>query len=113
MQRTTVLGIATLFTAMSVFAADPTPPPKPWTTTLGAGLAITSGNSDTKNFNLSFATKYDPKTRLIFKADALYLRGDSNGVKQVDKASADAREELTISERTFTFAEVSYLRDPF
>jgi putative salt-induced outer membrane protein YdiY len=98
---------------LSAFAADPPPPAKPWTSSLGAGLAITSGNTDTKNYNLSFATKYDPKTKFVFKADALYLRGDSNGATQVGKASADAREEYAISDRAFAFAEVTYLRDPF
>ncbi|HEX3578408.1 MAG TPA: DUF481 domain-containing protein [Thermoanaerobaculia bacterium] len=97
--------------ATTLFAADP--PPKPWTSSVGAGLAITSGNTDTKNYNLAFATKYDPKTKFVFKADALYLRGDSNGVTQVDKTSADARGEYSLSDRTFAFAEVSYLRDPF
>jgi hypothetical protein len=103
MQRTSVLMIvAALATAsVSVFAEDtpvpPKPPLKPWTSTIGAGLAITSVNTDTKNYNLSFATKYDPKTRFVFKADALYLRGDSNGATQVDKAAADARDESTIT----------------
>src|SRR3954470_25025099 len=96
-----------LFLTTSVYAQ------KPWTSTLGAGLALTSGNTSTRNYNLSFNTKYDPKTRLLFKAEALYLLGSSNGQKQVDKASADAREEYTLSDRTFTFAELSYLRDPF
>jgi len=103
--------IAVLFIAANVFAADP--PPKPWSSTFGAGLAVTSGNTDTKNINVSLATKYDPKTRYIFKADALYLRGDSGGVKQVDKATADARGEYSLSDRTFAFAEINYLRDPF
>lgn len=76
-------------------------------------MAITSGNTDTKNYNLAFATKYDPKTKFVFKADALYLRGDSNGETQVDKMSADARGEYSLSDRTFVFGEVSYLRDPF
>jgi putative salt-induced outer membrane protein len=111
MHRMTLV-IAVLLAATTAFAAD-APVPKPWTTSIGAGLAITSGNTDTKNYNLAFATKYDPKTRFVFKADALYLRGDSNGVTQADKASADVREEYSISDRTFAFAEVSYLRDPF
>jgi len=99
------------FITTRIFAADP--PPKPWASSIGAGLAITSGNTDTKNYNLAFATKYDPKTKFVFKADALYLRGDSNGETQVDKTSADARGEYSLSDRTFAFAEVSYLRDPF
>lgn len=96
--------------ALPVFAQTPA---KPWASTFGAGLAVTSGNTSTKNVNVSFNTKYDPKTRLLFKAEALYLLGKSNGEKQVDKATADAREEYTLSDRTFTFGEVSYLRDPF
>ena len=105
--------IVLLLVASSLFAADPPPPPKPWVSSFGAGVAVTSGNTDTKNVNLAFATKYDPKTKFVFKADALYLRGDSNGVTQVDKATADARGEYSLSDRTFTFGELNYLRDPF
>lgn len=103
-----VILASLLFVAASAFAADP-----PWTSSVGAGLAITSGNSDTKNINLSFNTKYDPKTRIVFKAEALYLRGDADGETLVDKATANAREEYSLSDRTFAFGEVSYLRDPF
>jgi putative salt-induced outer membrane protein YdiY len=113
MRRHLTLTILTALVAINAFAADPPPPPKEWTSSIGAGLAITSGNTDTKNYNLAFATKYDPKTKFVFKADALYLRGDSNGVTQVDKASADVRGEYSLSDRTFAFVEVSYLRDPF
>jgi putative salt-induced outer membrane protein len=101
-----------LLAAVPLFAQDTTPV-KPWATSVGAGLAITSGNTDTKSLNISFATKYDPHTRWVFKADALYLRGESGGVTQVDKATADGREEYALSERTFAFAELSYLRDRF
>ncbi len=88
-------------------------PPKPWNTSLGAGLAVTSGNSDTQNINLAFNTVFDPKTNRVFKADALYLRGEANDEKQVDKATAGARYERTMSDCAFWFGEVSYLRDPF
>lgn len=86
---------------------------KPWTSSMGAGLAVTSGNSDTQNINLAFNTLYDPKTVRIFKADVLYLRGEANNETQVDKATANARYERTVSDRTFWFGEVGYLRDPF
>lgn len=105
--------IAILSSAISVSAADAPPVQRDWTTSAGAGIALTSGNTDTKNYNLSFATKYDPKTKFVFKADALYLRGESNGATQVDKASVDGRGEYSVSDRTFAFGEVSYLRDPF
>jgi putative salt-induced outer membrane protein len=110
--RKLLCAMSFIFAAQPLFAADP-PPAKPWSGSVGAGLAVTSGNSDTKNLNLAFTSVYDPKTRMVFKADALYLRGESGGVKQVDKASASAREEYNVSPRTFAFAEVSYLRDPF
>ena len=99
--------------AIPVFGEDPKPPEKAWASSIGAGVAITSGNTDTKNYNLSFTTKYDPKTKVVFKADALYLRGESGGITNVDKATADVRYEYNVSDRTFAFAEVNYLRDPF
>jgi putative salt-induced outer membrane protein YdiY len=111
--RRLISTLCLLFASISVLAEENTPPPKPWSGGIGAGVAITSGNSDTKNFNLAAATKYDPKTKFVFKADALYLRGESNGAKQVDKAAASARGEFFVSERLFAFGEVSYLRDPF
>lgn len=85
----------------------------PWASSIGAGFAVTRGNTDTQNYNVSFSTKYDPKQKIVFKAEALLLRGSSDGVTQVDRATAAARGEYSLSDRTFTFAEVSYLRDPF
>ena len=96
----------------STVAQEPTAE-DPWASSVGAGFALTRGNTDTQNYNASFTTKYDSKRRFVFKADALWLRGSSDGETQVDRASAAARGEYTLSERTFTFAEVSYLRDPF
>lgn len=110
MKRTAALLVFCITTAA---LAQDTTPAKPWNSNLGAGLAITSGNTNTRSYNLSFGTKYDPKTRFVFKADALYLRASSDGVRQVDKASADARGEFSVSDRTFAFGEVTYLRDPF
>lgn len=107
------LGLLGTFFIAAQIAAQDTSPVKPWTSSIGAGLAITSGNTDTQNYNASLSTKYDPKTRIVFKADALVLRGSSNGETQVDRATAAARGEYSLSDRTFTFGEVSYLRDPF
>lgn len=91
----------------------PAPPANPWASSLGAGLAMTSGNSDTQSLNLSFNTLWDPKTDRTFKADALYLRGETNDEKNVDKFSAGARYDRNRSERMFLFTEASALRDPF
>ena len=106
-------AVLVFLSAAAAFCEEPKPPEKPWNSSLGAGLAFTSGNTDTKNYNLSFTTKFDPKTKFVFKADALYLRGSSNGERTVDKATADGRGEWSLSDRTFAFAEVNYLRDPF
>jgi putative salt-induced outer membrane protein len=101
--------------ATSAFGQDAPPPPPvdPWTSSLGAGLAVTSGNTDTQNVNISFGTAFDPKTIHLFKAEALYLRGESDGETQADKTTALGRYERTVSDRTFWFGELSYLRDPF
>src|SRR6185503_1882095 len=97
MYRMSMIALAVV--AAWSLSAQQTPPVKAWTSSAGAGLAITSGNSDTQSLNLSFATTYDPKTGRLFKADALYLRGSANGETQVDKASALGRYERTLSER--------------
>jgi len=89
------------------------PPPPPWTSSLGAGLALTSGNSDTQNLNISFNSVWDPKTNRTFKAEALYLRGEAEGEKTADRAALGARYDYSVSDRTFWFGEVSALRDPF
>ncbi len=88
-------------------------PVRLWTSSAGAGIALTTGNSDTQNINLSFNTLWDPKSNRTFKADALYLLGRNDGEKQVDKATATARYERLFDQRAFWFGEVAYLRDPF
>ena len=98
--------------SLPVFAQTP-PPVDPWSSSIGAGVAITSGNSDTRYINLSAATTWDPKTTRLFKADALYLLGEADGEKQVDKSTASARYEQLFEQRAFWFGEVQYLRDPF
>lgn len=102
-----------VFMLVSVAALAQETPAKPWSSSLGAGLALTSGNSDTRNININFNTAWDPKTDRRFKADALYLRGETGGETNVDKSSASARYERNLSQRAFWFGEVSYLRDPF
>jgi putative salt-induced outer membrane protein YdiY len=92
--------------------AQDAPPPPPWTSSLGAGVALTSGNTDTTNFNFAYNTAFDPKTVHVFKAEAVYLYGESEGEKQTDKGTARARYERLLSDRAFWFGETSILRDP-
>jgi putative salt-induced outer membrane protein YdiY len=79
----------------------------------GAGLAVTGGNTDTTNFNLTFDLTRDPKTKNVVKANALYLRSDANNVTTADRFSLGFRDEYTVSGRAFLFGAFSYVRDPF
>jgi len=105
--------IPALTLAASISAQEAVPPVDPWTSSIGAGLALTSGNSDTQNLNISLNTLWDPKTNRTFKAEAHYLRGETNEERTVDKLTAGARYDRSLSERMFLFTEVSAQRDPF
>lgn len=88
-------------------------PPRSWTNSVGAGLAMTSGNSNTRNVNLSLNSLWDPKSGRTFKVDALYLHGERDGERQVDKTTVNVRFERLVEDRAFWFGEICYLRDPF
>src|SRR5215510_6144267 len=101
-----------LFSAIAM--AQATAPPMPvYSGSFGGGLALTGGNTDTKNFNLTFNLLRDPKKRNVFKVDALYLRGSQNDILNLNRAAVKVRNEYTLTGRTFLFAELGYLRDPF
>jgi putative salt-induced outer membrane protein len=80
---------------------------------LGGGFAQTGGNTDTQNFNLTFGITRDPKTNNVVKANATYLRGIQNDVLNLDRSGINIRNEYSLSERTFVFGQVDYLRDKF
>lgn len=112
--RSTLVTI--LFASLHVSFANaqaPATPPPLWTGNFGGGLALTSGNSDTKNFNISFALLRDPKTKNVIKLNGLYLRGDKDKNSIIDRTSAALRDEYTFSKRVFAFGQLDYLRDKF
>lgn len=84
-----------------------------WTGSFGAGLALTQGNKDTTNFNLSFDLKRDPKTTTVFKAEGLYILATENGEENVDRGLFNVRLERMISERAYVFGQAAYVRDRF
>jgi putative salt-induced outer membrane protein YdiY len=88
-------------------------PPSALTGNVGAGLAFTRGNTDSTNANVTFALKYDPKNKNIFKAGGLYLRARSEGQDTLNQATVRVRDEYHFSKNLFTFGDVRYLRDPF
>lgn len=104
------LPLAALLAAtLSATAADE---PKPgWHGSFGAGLSMSSGNSDATNYNVGFDLKYDPKTKNVLKFGGLYLRSDADGETTSDKLTAFARDEYSFTDRFFAYGEVAYLSD--
>jgi putative salt-induced outer membrane protein YdiY len=88
-------------------------PPKIYAGSLGAGLAVTGGNTDTVNFNLTFDLTRDPKTKNVIKANALYLRSNANSETTADRLALGFRDEYSLSKRAFVYAALPYMRDPF
>jgi putative salt-induced outer membrane protein YdiY len=117
---TTVLFIAGAASAQTPVPAPGASTPKPWSGAISAGINMTRGNSDTMNYNVSFDVTNPVSTRNVMEATGLYLRGTSDTAKRstgnalnVSRTSLQYWDEITLSARTFVFAEVSYLRDAF
>jgi putative salt-induced outer membrane protein len=111
-------GLAVLLVALSAGragaqAAPPAAPSGPWTGSLGGGVAVTSGNTDTSTVNASYDITYDPKTRNVVKSDALYLKGKKDGELTVNRLGFNVRDQYSLGPRAFTFGQLQYLRDTF
>jgi len=93
-------------------AAAPPPPPG-WAGSAGAGLALTSGNSDTSSTNVTFELKRETGSATRFKSAALFLRAESEGQLTSNRLTIDARVDREFSERTSIYGQGQYLRDSF
>ena len=91
----------------------PAAPSGPWTGSIGGGVALTSGNTDTSTINVSYDVTYDPKTKNVVKSDALYLKGKKDGELIVDRLGFNIRDQYNLGRRAFTFGQLQYLRDTF
>ena len=90
------------------------PPPEPgWTISLGGGLTLTGGNSDTRSFNVAANVASDPALRNVFRAELLHLQSSDDGEKTVDRTLGALRDEYTINGRLFLFGDLAYQRDRF
>jgi putative salt-induced outer membrane protein YdiY len=107
------IPMASLFLSGFGMAQAPPQPAPVYTGNVGGGLAITGGNTDTRNFNLTAGMVRDPKTRNVVKGSAAYLRGNQNDVLNLDRTALNIRDEYTLSGRTFAFGQLDYLRDKF
>ncbi len=119
--RIIVIACLVLFATTAVssraFAQQPAAPaaldPGTWIGTAGAGLALTSGNSDTLNVNLAFDATRDPKTRTVVKFTGFYLRGEQSDELVANRLSLSFRDQYALNARTYAFGQIEYLRDTF
>lgn len=111
----TVICLALLPAAVrpALAQAPPAPPHKVWDVTVSVGVATTSGNSDTSQFNAAYDLTYDPLTRNIVKTNALLLRGTTEGEVSAERFLWNVRDEYKLGARTYVFGQNLYLRDKF
>jgi len=120
MRRIPLVAVSVLCFVFSSAAAAQTPaesapavPPPVWAGSLGAGLSLTSGNSDTLNVNVVLDLTRTPKARNVIALKSRFLRGEQSGSLVAQQTSATLRDHYTLSGRTFFYAQVDYLRDTF
>lgn len=109
-------GLTVLLIGIAGGAAAQTPPPAPsgpWTGSIGGGVALTSGNTDTSTINVSYDVTYDPKTKNVVKSDALYLKGKRDGELIVNRLGFNVRDQYNLGPHAFAFGQFQYLRDTF
>ena len=96
-------------------APPPATPPEPtaWTVTAGAGLALTSGNTDTSTVNASYEVVYDPQAQYLVRSDWLMIRGKNEGDLSADRLGLNVRSEVRLNERAYIFGQNQFLRDRF
>lgn len=105
------LGLLTV--AVRPALAQAPPPHKIWDVTVSVGIATTSGNSDTSQFNAAYDLTYDPQTKNVVKTTALFLRGATEGEVSAERFLFNVRDEYKIGSRAYVFGQNLYLRDKF
>lgn len=94
-------------------AQAPAGPPPLWLVSAGAGLAVTGGNTDTSQINLTYEVKRDGGQNVIYRSAGLYLRGETDSLLTVDRTLLDNRVDRRLTERLSAFGQFGYLRDAF
>ena len=110
---TAFVVLTVVCSARPVFGQAPAAPPKIWTVTAGAGLALTSGNSNISTVNLAYDLTYDPQTRNVVKSDGLYIRGETEHELSTHRTGINIRDEYKLTDRIFVFGQNQYLKDAF
>jgi putative salt-induced outer membrane protein len=109
----TVLALLPAGAAFAQAPAAPAAPPKAWTETASAGLAVTSGNTDTTTINVGYEVVYDPHLRNLVRSAGLFLHGTSDGDVNADRLALVGRDEYTVTDGLFAYGQAQYLRDRF
>jgi putative salt-induced outer membrane protein len=109
----TLVFLAGAVASPALAQTTPPPPPPGWAGSAGAGLAMTSGNSDTSTVNAAYDLKRDTGGPLVLRSTGLFLYGKSQDVLTSDRLSLDGRLERKLTERTSVFGQAQYLRDEF
>jgi putative salt-induced outer membrane protein YdiY len=107
--RISLLGLILLVWSASVapcLAQAPPAEPRIWTVALSAGLALTSGNTDTSTVNAAYDLVYNPQTKNVVKSDALFLRGKNESVLTADRLGLNVCDEYSLTTRTFVFGQI-------
>ena len=106
---------AALAAPATLFAqpAAPPPPPPGWAGSASAGVALTSGNSDTSTVNAAYELKRDTGGTFVLKSNGLLVWGKSEGELTNDRLALDGRVERRLNTRTALFVQTQYLRDSF
>lgn len=107
------LVVSVLVVSVSPARAQTPPPQKPWTVAASAGLALTSGNTDTSTVNAAYDITYDSLGRNVVKTDALFLRGKTQGELASDRLNLNVRDQYRINGRAYVFGQNQFLRDRF
>lgn len=111
-RQLSLFALSLLLTPVVVRAQAPAPT-SPYTGALGGGFAITGGNTETRNFNLTAEVERDAGGRNVIKGTASYLRGVQNDELNLDQTTVKLRDEYTFSERTFAYGALDYYRARF
>jgi putative salt-induced outer membrane protein YdiY len=115
--RLRVLPLMTLLmwcaSVTSSLAQAPPAEPKIWTVAMSAGLALTSGNTDTSTVNAAYDLVYNPQTKNVVKSDALFLRGKTEEVLSANRLGINVRDEYSLTPRAFVFGQHAFLKDEF
>lgn len=83
------------------------------TGSVAAGLALTGGNTSTTTTNFAFTVESDKTRRNVVRGDGLNIRSSRDGDAIVDRTSLQGQDDYALTERTYVFGRMQYLRDKF